>query len=281
MAAVEPLRVRVGHSPDPDDAFMVWAIAEGAVDTRGLDVELVPADIQTLNTWAGEGRLEATALSVGAYPGVQDRYRLLAHGASLGEGYGPVVISREPLAPADLAGRRVAVPGPQTTAFLTARLALPAFEPVQLDFTAIMDAVAAGDVAAGVVIHEGQLTWEREGFARVLDLGAWWEGETGMPLPLGAVAVRRDLPGDRAADLSAVLREAVAVGLAHREQALDYAIAYGRGLAPDLNDRFVGMYVNDLTLDYGERGRRAVAELLERGAAAGLVPGPVALDFLA
>ena len=274
------MHVRVGHSPDPDDAFMVWAIAERALDLRGFEIELVPADIQTLNGWAAEGRLEATAMSVGAYPGVQDRYRLLGHGASLGEGYGPVVIAREALTPDRLAGMRVAVPGPQTTAFLTARLALPAFEPVQLDFERIMEAVASGDCAAGVVIHEGQLTWEQEGFARVLDLGAWWEGETGMPLPLGAVAMRRDVPEDRARDLSAVLKEAVAVGLEHREEALAYAIEYGRGIAPDLNDRFVAMYVNDLTLDYGERGRRAVAALLERGAAAGLVPGPVALDFL-
>lgn len=274
------MQVRVGHSPDPDDAFMVWAIAERALDLRGLEIELVPADIQTLNGWAAEGRLEATALSVGAYPGVQDVYRLLGHGASLGEGYGPVVIAREPIAPADLAGARVAVPGPQTTAFLTARLALPAFEPVQLDFEAIMDAVRSGDVAAGVVIHEGQLTWEQEGFSRVLDLGAWWEGETGMPLPLGAVAIRRDLPEERARDLSAVLREAVRVGMEHREEALAYAIEYGRGIAPDLNDRFVAMYVNDLTLDYGERGRAAVAALLERGHAAGLLPGPVRLDFL-
>lgn len=274
------MHVRVGHSPDPDDAFMVWAIAERALDLRGFEIELVPADIQTLNGWAGEGRLEATAMSVGAYPGVQDRYRLLGHGASLGEGYGPVVIAREPLPLDRLAGMRVAVPGPQTTAFLTARLALPAFEPVQLDFERIMDAVASGDVAAGVVIHEGQLTWEQEGFARVLDLGAWWEGETGMPLPLGAVAIRRDIPGEFASDLSAVLREAVAVGLEHREEALAYAIEYGRGIAPDLNDRFVAMYVNDLTLDYGERGRAAVAALLERGVDAGLLPGPVALDFL-
>lgn len=274
------MHVRVGHSPDPDDAFMVWAIAERALDLRGFEIELVPADIQTLNGWAVEGRLEATAMSVGAYPGVQDTYRLLGHGASLGEGYGPVVIAREPIDLDRLAGMRVAVPGPQTTAFLTARLALPAFEPVQLDFERIMDAVASGDVAAGVVIHEGQLTWEQEGFARVLDLGAWWEGETGMPLPLGAVAMRRDVPEDRARDLSAVLKEAVAVGMEHREAALAYAIEYGRGIAPDLNDRFVAMYVNDLTLDYGERGRAAVALLLERGAAAGLLPSPVALDFL-
>ena len=274
------MNVRVGHSPDPDDAFRVWAIAERALDLRGFEIELVPADIQTLNVWAGEGRLEATAMSVGAYPGVQDTYRLLGHGASLGEGYGPVVIAKTDLTPADLAGQRVAVPGPQTTAFLTARLALPAFEPVQLDFEAIMEAVASGDVAAGVVIHEGQLTWEQEGFKRVLDLGAWWEGDTGLPLPLGAVAMRRDVPEDRALDLSAVLKEAVAVGLEHREEALAYAIEYGRGIAPELNDRFVAMYVNDLTLDYGAQGRKAVAALLERGAEAGLLPSPVQLDFL-
>ena len=274
------MHVRVGHSPDPDDAFMVWAIAEHALDLRGFEIELVPADIQTLNTWAEEGRLEATAMSVAAYPGVQDTYRLLGHGASLGEGYGPVVIANEDLAPADLAGTRVAVPGARTTAFLTARLALPPFETVLCDFEQIMDAVKAGDVAAGVVIHEGQLNWEQSGFCKVLDLGEWWNAETGLPLPLGAVAMRRDVPEERAADLSSVLREAVAVGMAHREEALAYAIEYGRGIAPDLNDRFVAMYVNDLTLDYGERGRRAVAELLERGAAAGLLPADVRLDFL-
>jgi 1,4-dihydroxy-6-naphthoate synthase len=274
------LPVRVGHSPDPDDAFMVWAIAEGVVDLRGFAIELVPADIQTLNAWAAEGRLEATAMSVAAYPAVADRYRLLGHGASLGEGYGPVVIAAEPRTPADLAGRLVGVPGPATTAFLTSRLALPSFEPVQIDFAEIMEAVQAGEVEAGVVIHEGQLDWEERGFSRVLDLGSWWLDETGLPLPLGAVAMRRDLPEDRAADLSAVLREAVQAGLAHREEALAYAIGFGRGIAPDRNDRFVGMYVNEMTLDYGERGRAAVAELLTRGAAAGLIPADVPLDFL-
>lgn len=272
--------VRVGHSPDPDDAFMVWAIAEGIIDLRGFTIELVPADIQTLNAWAAEGRLEATAMSVAAYPAVAERYRLLGHGASLGEGYGPVVIAREPRTPADLAGKRVAVPGPATTAFLTSRLALPAFEPVQIDFAEIMEAVQAGEVDAGVVIHEGQLDWAERGFSRVLDLGAWWLEETGLPLPLGAVAMRRDLPEGRAADLSTVLREAIEAGLAHRDEALDYAIGFGRGIAPERNDRFVGMYVNELTLDYGERGRAAVAELLTRGAAAGLIPADVPLDFL-
>jgi len=281
MSVPPPVPVRVGHSPDPDDAFMVWAIAEQTIDLRGFAIELVPADIQTLNGWAAEGRLEATALSVAAYPAVADRYRLLGHGASLGEGYGPVVIARDPLAPADLAGRRVAVPGPATTAFLTARLALPAFEPVQLDFAEIMDAVAVGTVAAGVVIHEGQLDWEERGFHRVLDLGAWWLEETGLPLPLGAVAIRRDLPGDVAGRLSMVLREAIEAGLAHRAEALDYAIGFGRGIAPERNDRFVGMYVNEMTLDYGDRGRSAVAELMTRGAAAGLIPADVPLDFLA
>lgn len=281
MSSASVESVRVGHSPDPDDAFMVWAIAEGVVDLRGFAIELVPADIQTLNGWAAEGRLEATAMSVAAYPAVADRYRLLGHGASLGEGYGPVVIARDPLAPADLAGTRVAVPGPATTAFLTARLALPDFEPVQIDFEEIMNAVTAGEVEAGVVIHEGQLDWQERGFSRVLDLGAWWLEETGLPLPLGAVAIRRDLPADRAADLSAVLREAIEAGLAHRDAALEYAIGFGRGIAPERNDRFVGMYVNEMTLDYGERGRKAVAELLTRGAAAGLIPADVPLDFLA
>jgi 1,4-dihydroxy-6-naphthoate synthase len=273
------VKLRVGHSPDPDDAFMFWAIAEGRVDTRGLDIEGVPADIETLNGWALEGRLEVTALSVGAYPYVAERYALLPHGASLGDGYGPVVIARGPMPPEALAGRPVAVPGRLTTAYLVARLALPPFEAVQLPFDRIMDAVRDGQADAGVVIHEGQLTWADEGFERVLDLGRWWHGETGLPLPLGANAIRRDLEPGIAGRLSEVLREAIDAGLDQRGEALAYAKAFGRGITDDQNDRFVGMYVNEMTRDYGPRGRAAVDELLRRGAAIGAFDAAPPVDY--
>jgi 1,4-dihydroxy-6-naphthoate synthase len=263
------MRVRVGHSPDPDDAFMYWAIAAGRVDTRGHDFEQVVADIETLNGWALEGRLEVTALSAGAYPHVRDRYDLLPHGASLGDGYGPVVVAREPLEPAALAGRRVAVPGRLTSAFLVARLALPAVVAVLVRFDEVLDRVAAGDVDAGVVIHEGQLGWQDAGLSLVVDLGAWWLAVTGLPLPLGAVAIRRDLPADVAAEVSAVLLEAIDAGLANRPEALAYAQDFGRGIDAETNDRFVGMYVNDLTRDFGPRGREGIAELIRRGSAIG------------
>jgi 1,4-dihydroxy-6-naphthoate synthase len=276
---VPGVKVRVGHSPDPDDAFMFWAIAEGRVDTRGLEIEGVPADIETLNGWALEGRLEATALSVGAYPYVASRYALLPHGASLGDGYGPVVIARSPLPPEALAGRPVAVPGRLTTAYLVARLALPPFEPVQLPFDRIMEAVKDGRADAGVVIHEGQLTWSEEGFERVLDLGRWWHAESGLPLPLGANAIRRDLDGDVGSRLSEVLRDGIDAGLAHRAEALAYAKTFGRGITDAENDQFVGMYVNDMTRDYGARGRAAVDELLRRGAAIGAFDAPPPVDY--
>jgi 1,4-dihydroxy-6-naphthoate synthase len=271
--------LRVGHSPDPDDAFMFWAIASGRVDMRGLELEQHARDIETLNALALEGELEITALSAGAYPYVAETYALLPHGASLGDGYGPVVVTRAPVAPAALAGARVAVPGRLTTAFLVARLALPAFEPVHVGFDAVMDEVRSGRVDAGVVIHEGQLTYAREGLSLVLDLGAWWLEETGLPLPLGANAIRRDLGADVIRRASAVLRDAIEAGLAHREEALAYAHGFGRGIAAGENDRFVEMYVNDLTRDYGERGRAAVSELYARGAAAGLLARPATVDF--
>jgi predicted solute-binding protein len=213
---------------------MFWAIEAGRVDTDGLRIEGVPADIETLNGWALEGRLEVTALSVGAYPFVQDRYALLPHGASLGDGYGPVVVAREAREPASLAGRRIAVPGPMTTAFLVARLALPAFEPVHLPFDAIMEAVTSGAVEAGVVIHEGQLTYAEHGLERVLDLGAWWLSETGLPLPLGANAVRRNLGDDVAERLSRVLRASIeaASTIARRRSAMPSASGAASPRAP-------------------------------------------------
>jgi 1,4-dihydroxy-6-naphthoate synthase len=270
--------IRLGHSPDPDDAFMFWALAENRIDARGFEFEHVLKDIQTLNEWALEGRLEVTALSLHAYPFVQDRYVLLPHGASMGYGYGPIVVSREPV---DLSQVEIAVPGKMTTAFLTLRLYLGGdFAYREVPFDAILDEVSSGRADAGLLIHEGQLTYEALGLRKEVDLGEWWLAETGLPLPLGVNAARRDLGDPVLENLSAVLSESIDAGLEHRQEAMTYAMRFGRGLDAGLADRFVGMYVNDLTRDYGEEGRRAVRELLRRGEAAGAFSAPVQVDFV-
>ena len=275
------MRIRVGHSPDPDDAFMFWAIATGRVDTRGLDLEQVLKDIQTLNAWALEGRLEVTAISLATYPLVQERYALLPHGASMGFGYGPVVVAREPLEVDDLREREVAVPGAMTTAFLTLRFAIGDFRYRELPFELIPQAVADGEADVGLLIHEGQLTFEDYGLHRVLDLGKWWLLETGLPLPLGVNVARRDLGPKVLREVSDVLREAIRCGLDNRAEALEYALQFGRGIDAAVADRFVSMYVNELTQDYGGEGRKAVGELLRRGEAIGAWPAPVRVDFVA
>jgi 1,4-dihydroxy-6-naphthoate synthase len=273
--------IRLGHSPDPDDAFMFWALASGAIDTRDFEFEHVLRDIQTLNEWALEGRLEVTALSLHSYPLVQDRYVLLPHGASMGSGYGPVVVSPEPLTRAELREVEIAVPGRMTTAFLVLRMYLGEFRYREVSFDEILDEVKSGRAAAGVLIHEGQLTYETEGLAKSVDLGEWWLLETGLPLPLGVNVARRDLGEETLRDLSDVLRESIAAGLANRRKAMAYAMQYGRGLDDELADRFVGMYVNDLTCDYGDEGREAVRELLSRAEAIGAYEQPVRVEFVA
>ncbi len=272
--------IRLGHSPDPDDAFMFWALAAGAIDTRGFRFEQVLQDIQTLNEWALEGRLEVTAISLHAYPFVQDRYALLPHGASIGSGYGPVVVAADELSLDELREVEIVVPGTMTTAFLAARLALGEFAYREVAFDRILDEVSSGRARAGVVIHEGQLTYGETGLRKVLDLGEWWLLETGLPLPLGVNVARRDV-GEHLAELSAVLLESIEAGLANRREAMRYAMRFGRGIELELADRFVGMYVNELTCDYGDEGRQAVAELLRRGEAIGAFPEPVRLDFVA
>ena len=272
------MRIRVGHSNDPDDAFMVWGLASGRVDSRGFEFEWVPADIQTLNEWALEGRLEVTALSLAAYPLVQDRYALLPHGASIGTGYGPIVVSREPLALEELGRAEVVVPGRLTTAFLVLRMALGDFRYRQLAFERILDEVRDGRADAGLLIHEGQLTYEDAGLVKSLDLGEWWLLETGLPLPLGVNSVRRDV--DRPEQLSAALRESIDAGLEHRDEAMKYALGFGRGLDIETADRFVSMYVNELTCDYGEEGRQAVEELLRRASELGLYEEPTRVEFV-
>ena len=258
---------------------MFWAIAVDAIDTRGFRFEQVLHDIQTLNEWALEGRLEVTAISLHAYPFVQRQYALLPHGASIGSGYGPVLVAAEGLSLAQLRDVEIAVPGRMTTAFLTTRLALGDFRFREVPFDQILDEVSSGRAEAGLVIHEGQLTYEESGLVKVLDLGEWWLLETGLPLPLGVNVARRDL-GERLPELSQVLLESIRAGLANRQDAMRYAMQFGRGIDAALADRFVGMYVNELTCDYGEEGRQAVVELLRRGDAIGAFPEPVRLDFV-
>jgi 1,4-dihydroxy-6-naphthoate synthase len=274
------MQIRLGHSPDADDAFMFWALASGRVDRRGFEFEHVLRDIQTLNEWALEGRLETTAISLHAYPFVQDRYVLLPHGASMGAGYGPIVVAREPLALEDLADLEIAVPGRMTTAFLVLRMAIGDFRYREVPFDRILDEVREGRAEAGLVIHEGQLTYGGQGLVKLLDLGQWWKQETGLPLPLGGNAVRRDLGQELVARLTRLVRETVKHSLAHRAQALEYAMSFARGMDPGVADRFVGMWVNDMTVEMGERGRRAVQLFLDRGFEAGVIPRKVSVDFV-
>jgi 1,4-dihydroxy-6-naphthoate synthase len=270
--------VRVGHSPDPDDAFMYWALTTNLVDTRGFRFEQVLADIQTLNQWARAARLEVTAISLAAYPFVQQDYALLPHGASIGSGYGPIVVARHPLSLEELSRVEIVVPGALTTAFLTLRLVLGDVAYRELSFEDIPDEVASGRADAGLLIHEGQLTFSELGLHKCVDLGEWWLLETGLPLPLGVNVARRDV--ERLSDLSAVLHEAIECGLQHRREALEYALEFGRGIDAAVADRFVTMYVNELTKDYGSEGRAAVAELLRRGETIGAFPGAVTLDWV-
>ena len=274
--------IRLGHSPDPDDAFMFYALAKDLIPTGDFEFEHLLRDIETLNRWAMEGRLEVSAISVHAYATVADKYRLLPHGASMGEQYGPMVVAREEVDPADLSRMKVAVPGTLTSAFLELQLAAGRIDdPLIVPFDQILDVVERGEADAGLVIHEGQLTYESQGLVNVLDLGTWWHELTGgLPLPLGANVVRRDLGEPVMVELSHILRESIRFSLEHRADALAYAAEYGRGLDDDLNDRFVGMYVNERTLDYGEDGREAVRELLRRGVEAGIITHEVPVDFV-
>jgi 1,4-dihydroxy-6-naphthoate synthase len=272
--------IRLGHSPDPDDAFMFWGLASGEVDPRRFEFEHVLRDIQTLNEWALRGELEVTAISLAAYPKVQERYVLLPHGASMGSGYGPIVMAREEHSAADLRELEIAVPGELTTAFLVLRMCIGSFRYREVPFDAIIEEVRSGRADAGLLIHEGQLTYEAEGLKKVVDLGEWWLLETGLPLPLGANVARRDVGAESLFELSDVLRDSIQAGLDNRAEAMEYALQFGRGLDTELTDRFVGMYVNELTCDYGDEGRQAVRELLSRAEALGAYEQPVKVEFV-
>jgi 1,4-dihydroxy-6-naphthoate synthase len=273
--------IRVGFSADPDDAFMYWGIASGTVDRRGFEFEPVIEDIQTLNELALEGTLEVSALSLAAYPLVQDRYALLPHGASMGSGYGPIVVARERLTLDELRETEIVVPGKLTTAFLVLKMALGGeFECRVLPFDEILPEVAAGRARAGLLIHEGQLTYAEAGVAKCLDLGEWWLLETGLPLPLGVNCIRTDIGDDAVRAVSQILRESIDAALSHREEALDYALGFGRGMGAEQGDRFIEMYVNEITQDYGDEGRHAVRELMARAEAVGAYDVPVRVQFV-
>ena len=272
--------IHVAHSPDSDDAFMFYALAEHKIDTEGLTYVHELQDIESLNQRALKGELEVTAVSIHAYAYLADRYALLPHGASIGDRYGPRLVARQPTTRQELRGKRIAIPGYKTTAYLAARLYQPEFEPVPTPFDEIEDAVLAGAADVGLLIHEGQLTYADRGLHLVEDLGEWWFQETGLPLPLGGNVVRKDLGEDLIRKISRHLRASIAYSLQHRARALDHAMKFARGLDRAKADTFVGMYVNDWTLDYGERGREAVRLLLDRGVEAGVIPRRVRVEFV-
>ncbi|MCO6436193.1 MAG: ABC transporter substrate-binding protein [Phycisphaerae bacterium] len=272
----------LGHSPDPDDAFMFFGLARERIDTRGWSFEHVLQDIQTLNERARRGELDITAISIHAYPYVADRYALTECGSSMGDGYGPMVVAREACSVEELRGRRIAVPGEMTTAFLALNLLLGrgSFEHEVIMFDRILEHVAAGRADAGLIIHEGQLTYQQHRLVKIVDLGEWWKQSTGLPLPLGGNCIRRDFGLEAMQEVAEVLKESIQYSLDHREEAVRHALQYARDMGVELADRFVGMYVNEWTIGYGETGRKSVRELLRRGAEAGIVPAVADIDFI-
>jgi len=276
---METREITLGHSPDPDDAFMFYGLAAGKIDCEGLSFKHIIEDIETLNRRAMNGELDVTAVSIHAYSYVLDKYALLTSGASIGDNYGPMIIARRNMSIADLGSARLAVPGLMTTAYLVMRLCVGNPETVVVPFDQIIDAVEQGKVDAGLLIHEGQLTYSSKGLHKIIDLGQWWKTQTGLPLPLGGNAIRKSLGPELISKVSRLLKDSIEYGLANRKVAVRHAMAYGRGMAESLTDEFVGMYVNDYTIDYGELGRQAVSLLLTKGHEAGLIPARVSVEF--
>jgi len=272
--------ITLAHSPDSDDAFMFYGLATHKIDTGDLHFEHLLKDIQTLNEEATRGTYDVTAISFHAYAYVADKYALLPHGASIGDNYGPIVVSRQPASAADIPNLKIAVPGKLTSAFLALQIFNSNFEYQVVPFDKIIDAVQNGDCDAGLLIHEGQLFYESKGLHKVLDLGEWWHSRHGLPLPMGGNVIRRDLGEPLIKEVSRLLRESINYSLTHREDALQYAMQFARDMEQDLADRFVGMWVNDLTLDYTERGREAVRLLLQEGYEKGVIPNQVQVDFV-
>lgn len=276
----ERTTITLAHSPDSDDAFMFYGLATNKIDTGGLHFQHLLKDIQTLNEEATRGTYDVTAISFHAYAYVADKYALLPHGASIGDNYGPIVVSREPATPADIPKLKIAIPGKMTSAFLALRIFNSEFQYQVVPFDKIIDAVQNGDCDAGLLIHEGQLFYESKGLHKVLDLGEWWHSRHGLPLPMGGNVIRRDLGDPLIKEVSRLLRASINYSLTHREDALQYAMQFARDMEQDLADRFVGMWVNELTLDYTERGREAVRLLLHEGYEKGIIPNSVAVDFV-
>ena len=271
----------LGHSPDPDDAFMFYALAKDRVDTRGWRFQHVLQDIETLNDRALKGELDITAISIHTYPYVADKYALTNCGASMGDGYGPVVVTREPMGVEELRGKTIAIPGEKTTAFLALNLLLGpgTFKHTVVMFDRILEYVAGGKADAGLIIHEGQLTYMDRKLHQVVDLGKWWKETTDLPLPLGGNCIRRALGRDAMKEITGILKRSIEYGLEHRQEAVEYALQYARDMGEALADRFVGMYVNKWTIGYGDVGRQAVRELLRRGHSAGLIPDMGEIEF--
>jgi len=274
--------IRVGHSPDPDDAFMFFALAKNRIETYGFTFKDVIEDIETLNQRAAAAELEVTAMSLHAYAeeDISEKYAVLSCGASFGNGYGPIVVSKTAKSLDELKGKRIAVPGLKTTAYLLLKLVHADFEEVVVPFDQIIDCVAAGKADAGLLIHEGQLTYSKYGMDNLLDLGIWWQEETGLPLPLGLDTVRRDLGLDAQRKIARILKDSIAYALENRAEALEYAMQYGRGLETDLADRFVGMYVNDITLDLGTAGKQGIEKLLAMGHERGFLKKAIKPTFV-
>lgn len=272
--------ITVAHSPDSDDAFMFYGLATNKLETDGLKFEHTLKDIQTLNEDAKNGVFDVTAISFHAYAYVSDKYALLPHGASIGDKYGPILVSKEPRRPDEIGNMKIAIPGELTSAFLALRLYNPDFEYVVVPFDKIIDSVQRGDVDAGLLIHEGQLFYKQMGLDKVLDLGEWWFEKTGLPLPMGGNVIRRDLGPELMKRVSKHLHRSIMYSMENREDALAYAMQFARDMAPELADRFVAMWVNDLTLDYGERGREGVRRLLREGVDAGIIPHEVDIEFV-
>ncbi len=279
---MEKRTLTLGHSPDPDDAFMFYALAQDKIDTKGWAFEHVLQDIQTLNDRALRGELDITAISIHAYPHVADKYALTNCGSSMGDGYGPMVVTREPMTIDDLRGLTIAIPGTMTTAFLGLNLLLgqDSYRHKVVMFDEILPYVAEGKADAGLIIHEGQLTYDQHDLNLVVDLGAWWKETTDLPLPLGGNCIRRDLGMPAMEEVAAILKQSIEYSLSHREEAVEHALQYARDMGFDLADKFVGMYVNQWTVDYGDAGRRAVSDLLHKGFKAGLVPEVGDIDFV-
>ena len=275
-------KIRIGHSPDSDDAFMFYALAKNLIPTEGVEVVHVIEDIESLNRRALNAELEVTAISIHAYAYVSQDYTLMPCGASIGDRYGPIVVSTVPMDPYKLSGKKIAIPGEMTTAYLTLQLFEPDFTPEVVPFDQILDHVKQGKADAGLIIHEGQLTYQSQGFHKIIDLGEWWHQETGLPLPLGANVIRRNLGSEKIKKITLLLKKSIQYSLSHRQEALEYAMVYARDMESDvtLADRFVGMYVNDYTLDYGPKGRDGVQELLKRGYQSGIITSSVDVDFV-